>query len=89
MPKTDMSNYCCPNKIVITFAEGSAKFCNWLNNNPLIEALPVDIVNDPVVAAKNHLQGKTSRERADSLTRIAAPQFRDQFLLERRELYGW
>lgn len=170
-----------PNKIVITFAMGTAKFYNWLNNNALIEALPVDIVNDPVIVAKNdnmvainsalsvdllgqvaadtlgstqfsgvggqvdfirgatnsrggraviampataakgtlsrinttlvsgqavttsrydvdyivteygvaHLQGKTNRQRADSLIQIAAPQFRDQLMQERKELYGW
>lgn len=169
-----------PNKIVISFAMGSSKFYKWLNNNPLIEALPCDITNDPFNVARNdnmvainsalsvdllgqvaadtlagiqfsgvggqvdfvrgansskggraiialpataaggkvsricstlapgqavttsrydvdyvvtefgvaHLKWKTNRDRADALIRIAAPQFRDQLIRERKEIYG-
>lgn len=42
-----------PNKIVLTFAMGTSEFYRWLDNNPLIEALPVDITNNPYIIAKN------------------------------------
>lgn len=169
-----------PNKIVISFAMGSAEFYEWLNENPLIEALPCDVTNNPVNVAKNdnmvainsalsvdllgqvaadtlsgvqfsgvggqvdfvrgannskggraiialpataaggkvsricstlapgqavttsrydvdyvvteygvaHLKWKTNRDRAEALINIAAPQFRDQLIAERKALYG-
>ncbi|MEA4925737.1 MAG: acetyl-CoA hydrolase/transferase C-terminal domain-containing protein [Syntrophomonadaceae bacterium] len=169
-----------PNKIIICFAMGSAGFYEWLNENPLIEALPCDITNDPVNVAQNdnmvainsalsvdllgqiaadtlsgiqfsgvggqvdfirgtnnskggraiialpataaggkvsricstlapgqavttsrydvdyvvteygvaHLKWKTNRERAEALINIAAPQFREQLIAERKALYG-
>lgn len=42
-----------PGKVVITFALGSNDLYNYLNNNPFIEAHPVDYVNDPVVVSQN------------------------------------
>lgn len=42
-----------PGKVVITFALGSNELYEFLHNNPLIEAHPVDYVNDPVVASQN------------------------------------
>lgn len=36
-----------PGKVVLTFALGSEELYAFLNNNPLIEAHPVDYVNDP------------------------------------------
>jgi 4-hydroxybutyrate CoA-transferase len=42
-----------PFKIVLTFAMGTQKFYQWLDNNPLIEMHPVDYTNDPFVIAKN------------------------------------
>ncbi len=36
-----------PGKVVLTFALGSAELYDFLDNNPLIEAHPVDYVNDP------------------------------------------
>ncbi|MCB1054132.1 MAG: 4-hydroxybutyrate CoA-transferase, partial [Acidobacteria bacterium] len=42
-----------PGKAVVTFALGSAALYDYLNNNPFIEAHPVDYVNDPVVASQN------------------------------------
>jgi len=169
-----------PNKAVITFAMGTSNFYKWLDNNPLIEALTVDVTNDPVNVARNdnmvsinsalsidllgqvaadslggiqfsgvggqvdfvrgasnskggraiialpatasngtvsricstlapgqpvttnrydvdyvvteygvaHLKWKTNRERAEALINIAAPQFRDQLIAERKALYG-
>src|SRR5690606_9307775 len=40
-------------KVVITFALGSDRLYEYLNNNPFIEAHPVDYVNDPVVVSQN------------------------------------
>jgi 4-hydroxybutyrate CoA-transferase len=42
-----------PRKVVITFALGSADLYAYLDNNPMIEAGPVDYVNDPRVASLN------------------------------------
>lgn len=36
-----------PGKVVLTFALGSEELYDFLDNNPLIEAHPVDYVNDP------------------------------------------
>mgnify|MGYP006289421479 CR=1 FL=1 len=40
-------------KVVITFALGSNELYDYLDNNPLIEAHPVDYVNDPFVISQN------------------------------------
>jgi len=40
-------------KVVITFALGTEQLYGFLNNNPLIEAHPVEYVNDPRVASQN------------------------------------
>jgi acyl-CoA hydrolase len=40
-------------KAVITFALGSAELYRYLDNNPMIEAHPVEYVNDPSVASRN------------------------------------
>jgi acyl-CoA hydrolase len=42
-----------PGKVVMTFALGSERLYDYLNNNPFIEAHPVDYVNDPVVVSRN------------------------------------
>jgi len=42
-----------PGKVVITFALGSSELYDFLDNNPLIEAHPVEHVNDPWVIAQN------------------------------------
>jgi acyl-CoA hydrolase len=42
-----------PGKVVITFALGSDTLYEYLDNNPFIEAHPVEYVNDPVVASQN------------------------------------
>jgi len=42
-----------PGKVVITFALGSAELYEYLDNNPFIEAHPVEHVNDPVVVSQN------------------------------------
>jgi len=41
-----------PGKVVLTFALGSEELYDFLDNNPLIEAHPVDHVNDPRVVAQ-------------------------------------
>jgi acyl-CoA hydrolase len=40
-------------KVIITFALGSEELYDYLDNNPLIEAHPVDYVNDPFVVSQN------------------------------------
>jgi acyl-CoA hydrolase len=42
-----------PGKAVITFALGSEELYEFLDNNPFIEAHPVEHVNDPVVVSQN------------------------------------
>jgi acyl-CoA hydrolase len=42
-----------PGKAIITFALGSEELYRYLDNNPMIEAHPVEYVNDPVVASRN------------------------------------
>jgi 4-hydroxybutyrate CoA-transferase len=42
-----------PGKVVITFALGTTKLYEFLDDNPVIEAHPVEYVNDPVVASRN------------------------------------
>lgn len=61
------------NKIVITFAMGTAKFYRWLDNNPMIEMYPVDYCNDPCVIAKNdNLISINSAISVDLLGQVAA-----------------
>jgi acyl-CoA hydrolase len=38
---------------VITFALGSAELNRWLDENPEVAFLPVDVVNDPSIIARN------------------------------------
>lgn len=40
-------------KVIITFALGSEELYDFLDNNPLIEAHPVDYVNDPYIISQN------------------------------------
>jgi acyl-CoA hydrolase len=42
-----------PGKVIITFALGSKELYEFLDNNPLIEAHPVDYVNDPFIISQN------------------------------------
>jgi acyl-CoA hydrolase len=42
-----------PGKVIITFALGSQRLYEFLDNNPLIEAHPVDHVNDPFIISQN------------------------------------
>lgn len=42
-----------PGKVIITFALGSDELYDFLDNNPLIEAHPVDHVNDPFIISQN------------------------------------
>jgi acyl-CoA hydrolase len=42
-----------PGKVVITFALGTDALYDFLDNNPLIEAHPVEHVNDPFVVSQN------------------------------------
>jgi len=62
-----------PHKIVITFAMGSRKFYEWLDENPVIAALPVDIVNNPAIIAQNdNLISINSALCVDLLGQVAA-----------------
>jgi acyl-CoA hydrolase len=55
-----------PGKVVITFALGSEQLYEFLHNNPLIEAHPVEYVNDPVVVSQNdHLVAINSAIEVD------------------------
>ncbi len=42
-----------PGKAIITFALGSPELYDYLDNNPFIEAHPVEYVNDPFVISQN------------------------------------
>jgi acyl-CoA hydrolase len=42
-----------PGKVLITFALGSDELYDFLDNNPLIEAHPVNYVNDPFIISQN------------------------------------
>jgi acyl-CoA hydrolase len=42
-----------PGKVVITFALGTKELYDYLDNNPFIEAHPVEHVNDPFVVSQN------------------------------------
>jgi 4-hydroxybutyrate CoA-transferase len=42
-----------PRKIVITFAMGTRQFYEWLNDNAMIEAYPVEFTNDSFIIAQN------------------------------------
>ena len=43
-----------PFKHVTTFAVGSQRLMDWLDDNPSVAMLPVDIVNDPRVIGQEH-----------------------------------
>ncbi|HBQ85516.1 MAG TPA: 4-hydroxybutyrate CoA-transferase [Syntrophomonas sp.] len=62
-----------PNKIVISFAMGTSDFYKWLDNNPLIEALPCNITNDPNNVAQNdNMVAINSALSVDLLGQVAA-----------------
>jgi 4-hydroxybutyrate CoA-transferase len=62
-----------PGKIVITFAMGTSTFYEWLNDNTMIEAYPVDFVNDPFNIAQNdNMVAINSALAVDSMGQIAA-----------------
>jgi 4-hydroxybutyrate CoA-transferase len=62
-----------PNKIVITFAMGTGAFYKWLDNNPMIEGLPVDITNLPTNVAQNdNMVAINSALSVDLLGQVAA-----------------
>jgi 4-hydroxybutyrate CoA-transferase len=42
-----------PNKVIITFALGSSRLYEFIDNNPVIEAHPTDYVNHPFLIAQN------------------------------------
>lgn len=60
-------------KIIITFAMGTAKFYKWLDKNPMVEGYPVDYVNDPRVIGRNdNLISINSALSVDLLGQVAA-----------------
>ena len=62
-----------PGKIVITFAMGTSTFYEWLNDNTMIEAYPVDFVNDPFRIAQNdNMVSINSALAVDSMGQVAA-----------------
>ncbi len=42
-----------PGKIVVSFAMGSQRLYDYINNNPMFEFHPVDYTNDPYIIAQN------------------------------------
>lgn len=62
-----------PGKIVIAFAMGSPTFYKWLDNHPMIEALPVDVTNKPANVARNdNMVSINSALSVDLLGQVAA-----------------
>jgi 4-hydroxybutyrate CoA-transferase len=62
-----------PGKIVITFAMGTSTFYEWLNDNTMIEAYPVDFVNDPArIALNDNMVSINSALAVDVLGQVAA-----------------
>jgi 4-hydroxybutyrate CoA-transferase len=62
-----------PGKIVITFAMGTSTFYEWLNDNTMIEAYPVDFVNDPFRIAQNdNMVAINSALAVDLMGQVAA-----------------
>lgn len=62
-----------PGKIVIAFAMGTSSFYKWLDGNPMIEGLPVDITNEPFNIAKNdNMVAINSALSVDLLGQVAA-----------------
>jgi 4-hydroxybutyrate CoA-transferase len=62
-----------PGKIVITFAMGTSTFYEWLNDNTMIEAYPVDFVNDPFRIAQNdNMVSINSALAVDLMGQVAA-----------------
>lgn len=43
----------CPGKTVTSFFAGDKEFYEWINENPDVDLLPIDYVNDPFVIAQN------------------------------------
>ncbi len=62
-----------PNKIIITFAMGTDKFYQWLDENQNVEMHPVEYVNDPFGVGKNDNLGSiNSAISVDVLGQVAA-----------------
>jgi len=62
-----------PGKIVITFAMGTSKFYQWLNNNSMVETYTVDYTNDPFVISQNdNMVSINSALAVDLLGQVAA-----------------
>lgn len=62
-----------PGKIVIAFAMGTSEFYQWMDHNPLIEALPVSITNEPYSICRNdNMVAINSALSVDLLGQVAA-----------------
>jgi 4-hydroxybutyrate CoA-transferase len=60
-------------KIIITFAMGTRKFYDWMDNNSMIECHPVDYTNDPFIIAQNdNMVSINSAISVDLLGQVAA-----------------
>lgn len=51
---TNMKKGINQGKMTFTFAQGSKKLYDWIDNNPIMMSAPVDYVNDIDVIASNH-----------------------------------
>ncbi|MBF0530733.1 MAG: acetyl-CoA hydrolase/transferase family protein, partial [Deltaproteobacteria bacterium] len=62
-----------PGKIIITFAMGTHKFYEWLNDNSMLEMYTVDYTNSPFVIAQNdNMVSINSALSVDLLGEVAA-----------------
>ena len=61
-------------KIIATFAGGSRKLYEWMNNNPMIEMHPVGYTNDPYIIAKQYKQISINATLEVDLTGQAASE---------------
>ena len=60
-------------KITITFAMGTKAFYRWLDHNPMVEAYPVDYLNDPrIIGSNDKLVSINSALSVDLLGQVAA-----------------
>ena len=60
-------------KILMTFAMGTKRLYDFIDNNPIIEMLPVDIVNDPCLISQNYkMTSINSCIQVDFMGQVAA-----------------
>ncbi|MEZ4225787.1 MAG: GNAT family N-acetyltransferase [Polyangiaceae bacterium] len=69
-----------PGKIVTSFAMGTRRLYDWLDDNPLVEMRPSDFTNDPFVIAQNEsMIAINSALQVDVTGQVAADSIRGRF----------